>query len=249
MDDSQTANDVVEAFWRNTHDSLCHAFDHFFELDIGSGSKRKWHHHKWLILSVDHAATCLGCMWLKDNEPDHALFAQGWFPSFKQLVPVLRHHLSKAEVELIEICSELNRVRDRLMHRPVTEIDKNEVSLAAMAMIGILRVVAHRKKMSFDTLFNEFPETRKVIFNAIHYHKHERYRVMIESLLSEQERSYRIEECPECGARAVISLHCEACFEDLVPATCHKCDTQFLFSRNNPNILECPDCGAEHHAT
>src|SRR5262245_12092427 len=134
LNESQTATDVVEAFWRNAHDSLCHALDHFIELEIER--KRKWHHHKWLILSVDHAATCLGCMWLNEAEPGHNLFKKGRFPSFKQLVPVLHNHLSKAENRLIKICSNVNEVRDLLMHRPAPpEIDKNEVSLAAMAMI------------------------------------------------------------------------------------------------------------------
>jgi hypothetical protein len=245
MDESQTANDVGEAFWRNAHDSLCHALDHLQELD--SGSKRKWHHHKWLILSVDHAATCLGCMWLKEPEPDHDLFRNGRFPSFKRLVPALRNHLSKAENGLIKICSDLNEARDLLMHRPAPpEIDKNEISLAAMAMVGIVRIVAHRKNMSFYKLFDEFPENRKAIFNAIHYRKHDQYTTMIESLLSEQEPAYMLDQCPECGARAVIFRHCEACFEDLESATCHniECETEFLYSRHDPSP-ECPECGAK----
>jgi hypothetical protein len=247
MGESQAANDVAEAFWRNAHDSLCHALDHLIELE--SGSKRKWHHHKWLILSVDHAATCLGCMWLKETEPDHKLFTQGRFPSFKHLVPVLRNHLSKAESGLINICLDLNRVRDLLMHRPAPcEIDKNEVSLAAMAMIGILRVVAHRKRRSFYELFDEFPENRKAIFSAIHYHNHQDYTAMIENLLSEQEPSYMLEQCPECGTRAVICHHCEACFEDLESVFCPRCETEFFFSRDNPNIPECPQCGAQYKA-
>jgi hypothetical protein len=248
MDESRTANDVVEAFWRNARDSLWHALDHLQELD--SGSKRKWHHHKWLILSVDHAATCVGCMWLKEMEPDHDLFRKGRFPSFKQIVPVLSNHLSKAENGLIKICSDLNEVRDLLMHRPAPpEIDQNEVSLAAMAMIGIVRIVAHRKNMSFYKLFDEFPENRKAIFSAIHYRKHDQYMVMIESLLSEQEPAYMLDQCPACGTRSVIFRHCEACFEDLKSTTCYNIEcrvfgTEFLYYKDDPNP-ECPECGAK----
>lgn len=246
MAENQIAYDVVEAFWRNAHDSLGHALDHLQELD--SGSKRKWHHHKWLILSVDHAATCLSCMWLKEAKPDHILFENARFPSFKKVVPALGNQLSKAETELINICLEVNGVRDQLMHRPApAEINKNDVSLAAMAMIGIVRIVAHRKKLSFYSLFNEFPENRKAIFNAIHYRKHPQYEKMIESLLGEQEPSYMLQQCPVCGVSAVISHHCEACFEDLELATCHTtgCETEFLYSRHDPNSHKCPECGAK----
>jgi hypothetical protein len=246
MDERKKKSDVLEAFWINAHDSLCHAFDHLHELN--GGSKRKWHHHKWLILSVDHAATCLGCMWLKQAEPDHALFKNGKFPSFKRIVPELGTHLSKVERELISICSEVNGVRDLLMHRPAPpEIDKNDVSLAAMAMIGIIRVVAYRNKLSFYELFDEFPENRKAISNAIHYRKHEQYQLMIESLLLEQEPSCMLEQCPECGARTVMRHHCEACFEDLQSATCRTigCETEFLYSRYDPDSPKCPECGAK----
>jgi hypothetical protein len=246
MDNGQKVNDVLDAFWKNAHDSLCHAFDHLHELN--GGSKRKWHHHKWLILSVDHAATCLGCMWLKEAAPDHTLFKNGRFPSFKWIVPELGNHLSKAEKELINICLEVNEMRDLLMHRPApSEISKDDVSVASMAMIGIVRVVAHRKKLSFYDIFDEFPENRRVIFNVIHYRKHHQYQLMIESLLSEQEPSYMLEQCPECGAMAVIYRHCEACFGDLESATCHTtgCETEFLYSRHDPDSPKCPECGAK----
>jgi hypothetical protein len=100
--------------------------------------------------------------------------------------------------------------------------------------------------MSFYKLFDEFPENRKTIFNAIHYRKHDQYRVMIESLLSEQEPAYLLDQCPECGARSVISCHCEACFEDLKSTSCHniECETKFLYSRHDPSP-ECPECGAK----
>jgi len=69
MDGTETNNDIS---WLNAKDSLLHALDHFVELS--DKSSNKWHHQKWIILSVHHAASCLVSMWLKEADKNHKLF-------------------------------------------------------------------------------------------------------------------------------------------------------------------------------
>src|SRR6185369_11686496 len=108
-------NEVIEQFWKNARDSLKHAFDHYFELEMGA--ENKWHHHKWIIVSVHHAASCISYMWLKEARPEHSVFKKKEFPHLDVCVRTLRQldQLPDSETRLIEVFSRLNDIRDKFM--------------------------------------------------------------------------------------------------------------------------------------
>lgn len=237
-------NDVIEQTWKNARDSLKHAFDHYFELEMGS--ENKWHHHKWIIVSVHHAASCVSLMWLTEADPSHALFANGDFPHLKDSAKALMRsgRLSVPESLLVEMFTRLNEIRNKFMHRIAPEnIDDASIAFAATSVIGMLHAVAHRQGKDFYELFDEFPENRKAVTEVIRANRLDEYGQLIGKLVQDQHPGRYLEDCPNCGVGAVLDGHCEACFEDIKEVTCRQCEEEFLTISGFPFPQHCPQCG------
>lgn len=253
-----SADPTVESFWNNAKDSLEHALQHLFELDMGA--RNHWHHHKWLILSVHHAALCIAYVWLKTVDPKDRVFQPKndkkgeltfSYPALSVSLKALnklseQKKVSGAEVSLIAILEKVDSVRNQLFHRRAPDkIDNESVSYAAMSMLAMLRLMAHWRKTDFYGLLGESPEHRKVISQAIHGKRFDEYQKLIEALLHEQLPRHQLEQCPTCGANAVISKHCEACFKDATEISCPQCESNFLIAEEDQFPQSCPDCGHE----
>lgn len=245
-----------EVTWINAKDSLMHALDHFVEL--ATSKTAKWHHQKWIILSVHHAASCMVSLWLRTAHEKHPLFigqnGKEAYPHLNEAIKALQKykgtkHLTDAESELLVLLNRLNDIRNKFMHRlPPKEINKEVVAYAATSMVGLLHAIGRRSGKSFYEQFDEFPDIRKYIMEAIHYSKVEEYFVFIEKVLEDQGYVYELPQCPSCGARTVIGSHCEACFEDLSEVECPKCNCEFYIQDSYPFEQECPECGYVYKA-
>jgi hypothetical protein len=250
---SSTENaETIKALVENARDSLQHALDHFFELN--QGSARKWHHQKWIILSTHHSASCLVCAWLKEADPNNKCFKNKdggvSFPhlddSIKELIKFENtKHLTHAEAALLNMFKRLNSIRNEIMHRtPPTEFNKAVIAFAAMSIVGMLHTVSRRCGLSFEELFNEYPENRKPIIEAIHYSRVEDYCKFIERVLEDQYPIHLRSFCPTCVTRSVIGHHCEACFEEVTEATCDACGEEVNILSNVPFDQSCTECGS-----
>ena len=63
-----TEQDKQEGLWRNCEDSIRHALEHF---SFGASEVESFHHHKWALLSVAHAAEVYGNLLLCTFNPKH----------------------------------------------------------------------------------------------------------------------------------------------------------------------------------
>lgn len=240
-------NDLIEQFWKNAGDSLKHAFDHYFELEMGA--ENKWHHHKWIIVSVHHAASCISLMWLTEDDPSHTVFAKNKFPHLEDSAKALLRsgRLSAPESLLVEMFTRLNEIRNKFMHRIAPEnIDDASIAFAATSMIGMLHAVAHRQGKGFYELFDEFPENRKAVTDVIRAKRLDEYGQLIGKLVQDHHPDRHFEQYPSCGVAAVLNGHCEACFEDIKEVTCRQCEEEFLAIYGFPFPQHCPQCGTEH---
>jgi|MTBAKSStandDraft_2_1061841.scaffolds.fasta_scaffold05931_6 hypothetical protein len=241
-----------EMTWKNAKDSLQHALDHFLELTALSKS-RKWHHQKWIIMSVHHAASCLAIFWLRAADEDNPLFignnGKEVYPHLEDAIKALQKytgtkHLTEAESDLLRLLTRLNDIRNKFMHRlPPEEINKDLIAYAATSMVGMLHVIERKSGKSFYEQFDQFPEIRKFIMETIHYSKVDEYFAFVEKILKDRGYKYELPECPSCGSRAVIGYHCEACFEDVYEVECPKCNSEFYVQSSYPFEQRCPGCG------
>lgn len=245
--------DHISILTENANDSLLHAFDHFFELS--QGSPRKWHHQKWIIVSTHHATSCFVCARLKEADANNPCFKNnkggGSFPHLEHAIKGLlkfknTEFLTSAEAKLLNMFKRLNIIRNKIMHRtPPVEFNKEIIAFAATSIIGMFHIISRRCGKSFEEIFNEFPESRSQIIEAIHYSRVEEYCNLIEQLLRDQYPTYMRTFCPACATRSVVSNHCEACFEDITEVTCPDCGEEVNILSTHPFDQCCTDCGSE----
>lgn len=253
-DDLEQKNEVA---WRNAKDSLQHALDHFVELE--SSKTTKWHHQKWIIMSVHHAASCLAISWLRAADENHPIFignnGKEAYPHLEDTIKALQKYtgtkyLTAAESELLWLLKRLNDIRNKFMHRmPPEEINKDVIAYAATSLIGLLHVTERKCGKSFYEQFDEFPEIRKYVMETIHYSKVGEYFSFVEKVLEDRGHIHGLSQCPSCGSRTVIGGHCEACFEDISEVCCPKCNSEFYTQSLNPIGQECPECGYAYKAS
>lgn len=238
----------------NATDSLAHALDHFFEVSVSN--EKKWHHQKWIILSVHHAASCILTIWLKDVNINHPLFigdnGKEKFPHLEELIRALRKfkgtmYLSDAKFELLNLLSRLNDIRNKFMHRrPPEEVDKLVIAYAATSMVGMLHLFGKKIGKSFEELFGEFPENRRYVTELIHHSKINEYSRFVEKLLAEQNPQKFLPLCPNCCTHAIIHNYCEACFEEVCEVPCENCGNDYYTILSSPFPPSCPECGQEY---
>lgn len=250
VNDNQQLDDMSLV---NAKDSLAHALDHFFE--VSGSSTKKWHHQKWIILSVHHAASCLVGLWLKEADNNHPLFigenGKEKHPHLEDLIKALRRfkgtaHLSEAEFELLNLLSRLNDIRNKFMHRrPPKEIDKQVLAYAATSMVGMLHILGRKLGESFEEIFDRFQEDRQYVIELIHYSKIHEYSQFVEKLLADQGLHSWLPQCPNCGTHAIIKNYCEACFEEVCKMPCGNCENDVYVILSSPFPQPCSECGHE----
>lgn len=212
--------DNVLGLWRNLRDSLTHGLLHFSELRQVND---KFHHPKWIILSVHHAAEVF-CNYLMMSfdpaypRPDKR--GRQHYLSLRQLLdglPAMKEwaSLSEGEQELItKIFEPLSDTRDVLMHRVPPE--RLEVSDSAVALLALLLVIRRRGGGTADDLVGQSPRVEGDVFDALHYAHHDRYFRLMEKLVAEQFDESQLSGCPYCNSFTVVDEHeCEACFEEI----------------------------------
>ena len=253
MELQDNISEMTKVLSENANDSLRHAFDHLFELS--QGDTRKWHHQKWIIVSTHHAASCLVCAWLKEADSDNPCFKNKKgdvsFPhlerSTKELLKFKNtDFLTSAEAELLCMFKRLNTIRNEIMHRtPPVEFNKATIAFAATSIVGMFHTVSRRCGKDFEELFNEYPESRTQVIEAIHYSRIEEYCNFIERLLEDQYPIHIRSFCPACATRSVVGNHCEACFEDVSEVTCECCGEEVNVISNYPFYQRCTECDSE----
>lgn len=247
---------VSRELWSNARDSIRHALDHFGEL--GGQPSSRAHHEKWIVLSVHHAAECLINRILFDVDPKSTLFSRNgrlWFPSLSMSLaelekPQYAGRLTPAEQELLSLLSQIIDIRHQFMHR--TGSRDLDVSIAAMCMMGLLKMIERREGEEVSSIVWQSPPIESDVVAAIRYTRVEEYCRFVELFLREKYPAQRLPECPACGVPAVVGSSCEACFEDLDYVMCPEHGEEAYFMSwersRGPVDVECPHCGETHRA-
>jgi len=241
----------AKALWENARDSILHALEHFAELTATSGDQD--HHKKWIVLSVHHAAEAFCNMLLKQFDPTNTIFKRGqqdWWPSLapaidELLAPKYQDRLTGAERRLLDLLKGLNDSRNRIMHGLAPQ--NLELSLPAMSILGLSRVVYRRKGESVEDILQLDPPIQNDVIKAISYKTFDDYYRFVEAFLAEEFPGKYIPVCENCGASAVVNKRCEACFESMDSFTCDFCDEEFLLPESwrsqTQGEIVCPSCG------
>ena len=241
------SNERAKALWKNSKDSIRHALEHFSELSQCDRSQ-EYHHKKWIILSVHHAAETFAYMLLKEsNEDNPAFFRKGnhYYPGMEKAINVLlgqnfQDTMTGAEKQLLKLFKRINEPRNKIIHGEIPE--KLDVSIMAMAVVGISRISKHKCGESADDIVDQSPTIQKDVIDAVYWTKLDEYKKFIEAFVLEEYEDRIIEECPNCGAQAVVDNQCEACFEDLEEKECPHCGEENLKVRGWPVPEICGSC-------
>lgn len=242
-------NERAKLLWSNARDSISHALEHFSELSCSKG--KDYHNRKWIILSVHHSAEIFTYMLLKEFDENNQVFYKRnrrYYPGLLKAVEVLLHpnfakNITIPEKKLLKLFRKLDGPRNKIMHGEIPE--NVDVSIMAMALVGISRISQKRCGQSADDIMQQYPTIHKDVVEAIHWSKLEEYSNLIESFIHENTEDIYIHQCPYCGATAVVYGHCEACFEDLEEIECPHCRENVLIVSGCPFIQDCTECGKE----
>jgi hypothetical protein len=201
---------------------------------------------------VHHAAEAFCSMLLKHFDSGNPIFKRGrrdWWPSLVPAIDELlkknRDHLTGAEIRLLDLLKGLNDSRNHIMHGMVPQ--HMDLSLQAMAILGLSRVAHRRRGESVEDILQAYPPTQSNVVEAISYKKFDDYYRFVEAFLAEEFPGKYFPQCENCGASAVVYTRCEACFESMDCFTCDSCGEEILLPESwrlqGESELVCPSCG------
>jgi hypothetical protein len=131
-----------KGLWRNWADSIIHSLEHF---SAAIEENEPFHHRKWAILSVAHAAEVYCNLLLCVFDPKHPNHPRGHYPSPNEARKQLKGHprLTESEKYVIEdVLSPLAKQRNTLMHMPAPEM--LTATDAAIALLSLLHIIRRR---------------------------------------------------------------------------------------------------------
>jgi len=111
-----------KGLWRNCADSVTHSLEHF---SAASQENEPFHHRKWAILSVAHAAEVYCNLLLCVFDPNHPYNPKGHYPSLDEARKLLKGHprlIGSEQYVIEEVLSPLAKQRNTLMHMPAPEM-------------------------------------------------------------------------------------------------------------------------------
>ena len=241
----------AKLLWENARDSILHALEHF--ADLSSENASEFHHKKWIVLSVHHAAEAFCNMLLKQFDPENPNFKRNgkdWYPSLitaieELLQPNNPARLTHAEAELLRLLKGLNDSRNGVMHGKVPE--KLDLSFGAMSILGLSRVAYRRLGECVEDILEQNPPIQRDVVEAISYTKIQDYYRFVEAFLAEEFPDQYLPTCENCRISSIVDLRCEACFETMESFTCDSCDEELLLPESWRFSCEsevvCPSCG------
>ena len=247
---------LKKALWKNSLDSIQHALDHFWKLR--QDQEERCHHVKWAVLSVHHAAECFCYIRLLELAPNEADF----YPKGKPRPPGLHKALNNLkrrdpsllmplrERRLLKIFENLNEARDQIIHRTVP--DDLEPSVAAISLLGLLRIAERQEGDGLDDIPWESPQAESDVFEAISYKRVEEYCRRAEEWVREEYPDALLYQCPLCLTESIVDgalpANCEVCFQEMWRCTCPETGGYLYLPRWWKRELDvnCPDCGQVH---
>ena len=200
-----------EGLWRNCADSIIHSLEHFDP----SHEYEPFHHRKWAILSVAHAAEVYCNLLLCVFDPKHPNHPKDHYPSLNKARDMLKGHprLTESEKYVIEeVLTPLADQRNTLMHMPAPEM--LSATETAVALLSLLHII--RRRMGLDTrkFLDQSPVIERDIFEEIDWRKYDGWYRIAEKLVMWEYGEPYVVSCTNCGALAVPpDLSCQACFE------------------------------------
>ena len=208
-----TEKEKQEGLWRNCEDSIRHALEHF---SAEASEDEPFHHHKWALLSVAHAAEVYGNLLLCVFNPMHPADATGHYPSLHGVRKDLKNHprLSCSERRVFEgVLATLADQRNTLMHMPAPE--KLVIADAAIALLSLLHIVRRRTGLPTKEFFDQQPPVEQDVFNQLGSRDHERWFRVAEALVASEYRDEYLRGCDSCNSFAVPpDAPCQACFHE-----------------------------------
>jgi hypothetical protein len=208
-----TDEEKQEGLWRNCEDSIRHALEHF---SAGASEDDAFHHHKWALLSVGHAAEVYGNLLLCVYNPKHPENKRGHYPSLDGVREALKSHSRVSETERYvfdEVFAGVAEQRNTLMHMPAPEVPR--VTDAAKALLALLHIVRRRTGLPTKEFFDQSPPVEQDIFDHISARDHQGWFTIAEKLALAEYGGEHLEGCDNCNSFAVPpDAPCRACFHE-----------------------------------
>ena len=207
-----TNQEKQEGLWRNCEDSIRHGCEHF---SAGASQDEPFHHHKWAVLSVAHAAEVYGNLLLCVFDPKHP--PKEHYPSLDGVRNALLKHsarLSPSERRVFgDVLATLAGQRNTLMHMPTPE--KLVIAGAAIALLSLLHIVQRRTGFPTEEFFDQHPPVEQDILDHMGWREQERWFRAAECLVASEYGEEYLRGCDNCGSFAVPSGgRCQACFQE-----------------------------------
>lgn len=236
-------------FLKNAEDSVKHALDHLFEDDALSS----FHHRKWFLFSVYHAAQMIFLYLMEKKEAGFC--KKNNYPTLNKtlLKKMKKYYVEETYLKelFILLSKHLKNDRDVIWHRDSIQ-SLESVNQEVFSLMGIMQYCALQEKRDARDVFKLKVDDLKLISDSIslqevklfnQYRKEQknsdnafRYENFATDLLKHKYPNKYLHWCGYCGADAILddSMHCEACFTDVTWHECEECDEIYCIVEGSP---------------